>query len=78
MTDETRELRIALQVGSELRITNQGEIVVDNPEIELQHEDEAADAILAYSFDRRKGEHILRLIDPVADHGHIKRHRPND
>ncbi|MGH9432623.1 MAG: hypothetical protein ACRD3T_13860, partial [Terriglobia bacterium] len=77
MSDETPEMRIALQVGSELRITNTGEIVIDNPELELARNEEAADAILAYKFDRRKGEHVLRLIDPVADHEHIEHHRPN-
>ena len=78
MSDEPRELRIALQVGSELRITNSGEIVIDNPELELEQDAEAADAILAYRFDKQKGEHSLRLIDPVANHQHVKHHRPND
>ncbi len=78
MSDEPREMRIALQVGSELRITNSGEIVIDNPELELAQNDEAADAILAYKFDKKKGEHILRLIDPVANHQHVKHHRPGD
>jgi len=36
MSDERRELRIALQVGSKLRITHSGKIVIDNPELELK------------------------------------------
>lgn len=39
-----RGMRIAIQVGSELRITNNGEVIVDNPEIEVAGEPNAADA----------------------------------
>ena len=70
--------KIVLQVGEELRIRNNGDIVVDNPELELEGEDRAADAVLLYRFDERAGEHILRLLDPVADHQHVKVHSPND
>lgn len=73
-----QEERIPMQVGSELRIRNSGEIVVDNPEFELAQDPRAADATLAYRFNRRQGEHVLRLLDPVADHRHLKSHRPND
>lgn len=70
--------KIVLQVGEELRIRNNGNIVVDNPELELDREERAADAVLLYRFDAQSGEHILRLLDPVADHKHVKVHRPND
>lgn len=70
--------KIVLQVGEELRIRNNGNIVVDNPELELDREDRAADAVLLYRFDAQSGEHILRLLEPVADHKHLKTHRPND
>jgi hypothetical protein len=72
------ETRVVLQVGSELRIQNNGDIVIDNPELELIGEDRAADAVLIYRFDPQNGVHSLRLVDPVADHEHIKHHRRND
>ena len=72
------ETKISLQVGSELRIRNNGDIVIDNPELELVNEDRAADATLIYRFDEKAGEHILRLLDPVADHRHLKTHRRED
>jgi hypothetical protein len=72
------ETRIVLQVGSELRIKNNGDIVIDNPELELVGEDRAADAVLIYRFDSQNGVHSLRLVDPVADRQHIKNHRRND
>ena len=78
MADNPREVRIPMQVGQELRIRNSGEIVVDNPEIELAPDPRAADATFAYSFDAKRGEHILRLLDPVADHKHIPLHRRGD
>jgi len=61
------ELKIPMQVGSELRIKNTGELVVGNPEIELAEDRKAAGAILSYSFDASAGEHILRLLKPVAE-----------
>jgi hypothetical protein len=72
------ETRIVLQVGSELRIKNNGAIVIDNPELELAGEDRAADAVLMYRLDPQSGEHILRLVDPVADHQHLQSHRRDD
>jgi hypothetical protein len=78
MKAEQRETRIVLQVGSELKIKDNGDIVIDNPELELDREDGAADAVLLYRFDLGSKEHILRLVDPVADHEHIKQHRRND
>ena len=57
--------RIPLQVGSELRIRNNGEISVSNPTIETASVD-AADAVMDYRFDSQTGEHVLRLVDPLA------------
>jgi quinol monooxygenase YgiN len=71
-------LHIPLQVGSELRITNNGEIIVDNPEVELAREIEAAEAVFSYRFNRKAGIHSLRLLDPVADYKHLLEHREND
>jgi hypothetical protein len=70
--------KIVLQVGEELRIRNNGDLIVDNPELELQGEERAADAVLLYRFDAQAGEHILRLLDPLADHKHVKVHRRDD
>jgi hypothetical protein len=70
--------KIVLQVGEELRIRNNGDLIVDNPELELAREERAADAVLLYRFDAQAGEHILRLLDPVADHKHVKVHRRDD
>lgn len=72
------EMKIVLQVGNELRVTNKGEVAVSNPELELAAEDRAADAVLYYRFNANKGEHIFRLAEPVANHKHIKVHRAND
>lgn len=70
-TDE----RIPMQTGSELRFTNQGAITLSNPETELES---AADALLGYRFDANAGEHVIRLLEPLADRKHIKAHRPGD
>jgi hypothetical protein len=72
------EMKIVLQVGMELRVTNKGEVVVSNPELELAREDRAADAVLLYRFNADRGEHVFRLVEPVADHQHMKVHRAND
>jgi hypothetical protein len=72
------ETKIFLQVGSELRIKNNGDIIIDNPELELAGDDAAVDATLVYRFDSKAGVHVLRLLDPVADRKHMKTHRPND
>ncbi len=58
--------RIPLQVGSELRIRNNGELTVSNPTIETAPALVAADAVLDYRFDAETGEHVLRLLEPVA------------
>jgi hypothetical protein len=78
MASNSNETKITLQVGSEVRIKNNGDIVIDNPELELAGEDRAADALLIYRFDPKAGEHILRLLDPVADRQHQKVHRRDD
>jgi len=72
------EQTIVLQVGTELRITNNGEIILSNPELELSRETRAADATLLYKFDPNKGEHSFRLVEPLADHKHMKKHKPGD
>jgi hypothetical protein len=74
----SEEMRIVLQVGSELRISNNGEVIMSNPELELARDDGAADAVLLYRFDPTAGQHTFRLVDPVADRKHVKVHRPND
>jgi len=58
--------RIPLQVGSELRIRNSGEISVSNPTLESGPGQDEADAILDYRFDAQTAEHVLRLIRPAA------------
>jgi hypothetical protein len=56
---------IPLQVGSELRIRNTGELSVSNPTLETGVPADAADAVLDYRFDFQTGEHVLRLREPV-------------
>jgi hypothetical protein len=58
--------RIPLQVGSELRIRNDGTVSVSNPTVEGAPAPDAADAMLDYRFDPRTGEHVLRLLQPTA------------
>ena len=72
------EMEIVLQVGTELHITNDGEVRMSNPELELAREERAADAVLLYRFNAKSGEHILRLAQPVANRKHMAVHRPND
>jgi hypothetical protein len=38
--------KIVMQVGTELRIRNNGDLILDNPELELEREERAADAVL--------------------------------
>jgi hypothetical protein len=78
MKSEANETKIVLQVGSSVRIKNNGDMVLDNPELELVGDDNAADAVLMYRFDPQAGEHIIRLIDPVANRQHMKTHKRND
>lgn len=58
--------RIPMQVGSELRIRNNGELSVGNPTMETAPSLDAADAVLDYRFDSATGEHVIRLIEPTA------------
>jgi hypothetical protein len=58
--------RIPLQVGSELRIANNGDVRVSNPTVEAAPALDAADAVLDYRFDSQTNEHVLRLVDPLA------------
>ena len=58
--------RIPLQVGSEVRIRNNGEISVSNPSVETAPSVEAADAVVDYRFDSQTGEHVLRLVQPIS------------
>jgi hypothetical protein len=51
---------------------------MDNPELELAKLPKAADAVLSYRYDANAKEHILRLLDPVADHEHLKHHHRDD
>ena len=75
---KSEPMLIPMQVGAELRIKQSGEVVVDNPEIEMAEDRASADAVLSYRFDRDAGEYILRLVTPVADHKHQREHRPGD
>jgi len=72
------EMKISMQVGSELRIKNNGDVVVNNPELELVGDDRAADAVLMYRFDPEAGEHVIRLVEPFANRPHMKSHRRGD
>jgi len=58
---------IPLQVGSELRIRNSGELNVSNPSVAAAPAVDvaAADAVLDYRFDAHTGEHVLRLLRPM-------------
>ncbi len=75
MANQKTGIRIPLQVGSELKITKDGDISLDNPEVELAEQAAASDAVLYYQFDPKTGEHTLRLLEPVADHKHMRAHR---
>jgi len=63
--------RIPLQAGGELRIRNNGELSVSNPNLEGPLSLDAADAVLAYRFDPHTGEHVVRLTEPTP-----RRRRP--
>ena len=73
MSPHTTFTRIPLQVGSELRIRNNGEVSVDNPTIEAAPALDAADAVLDYRFDPQTSEHVIRLVEPVKLGGGRKR-----
>jgi hypothetical protein len=62
----TEKIRIPMQLGSELRITRNGEISVSNPELELEPSEAVADAVLDYTFNTETGEHILHVVEPLS------------
>lgn len=65
--------RIPLQVGSELRIRNMGEVSVSNPTIEAAPSHDAAAAVIDYRYDPQTGEHVIRLVEPYAPSGEGRR-----
>ncbi len=67
--------RIPLQVGSELRIRNNGEISVSNPTVETAPSQDPADAVIDYRFDPQTGEHVLRLVEPLVPSGGRRRRK---
>ena len=66
MSPRPDEITIPMQVGTELRIKADGTIGVTNPTLELEPSDAVADAVLQYRLDRETGEHVLRLVKPLA------------
>ncbi len=64
--------RIPLQIGSELRIRNTGEVSVSNPTVEAAPSQDAADAILDYRFDPQTGEHVIRLVQPTRQSDRLR------
>jgi hypothetical protein len=58
MAKSRAEIRIPMQVGTEFRIRNNGDIILDNPELELAADPAATDAVLSYRFDSESGEHL--------------------
>jgi hypothetical protein len=72
MKTDLDTMQIPMQVGSEIRINNFGEVAIGNPELVLANEPHAVGAVLSYRFDAKTGEHILRLLHPEA---HLKRAR---
>ena len=64
---------IPLQVGSELRITQTGDVRLDNPTVESGPNEAAADAVITYSLDPQTHEHVIRLVDPL--HAPTRRER---
>jgi len=77
MAENRAEMRIPMQVGTEFRIRSNGDIILDNPELELAADPAAADAVLSYRFDAESGEHILRLLEPVAERSLRPKQRGN-
>lgn len=59
-----KEMRIPLQIGSELRFKNNGELRISNPTIEAEPSEILADAVLSYRFDEKAAEHVIRLAEP--------------
>jgi hypothetical protein len=61
MAENKAEMRIPMQVGTEFRIRKNGDIIVDNPELELAEDTAAADAVLSYRFDPESDRKSTRL-----------------
>lgn len=76
--EELIRIRIPLRLGGELHIKNTGELNLGNPQSKPAENMHGADAILLYHFDRRTGEHILRLVDTVVDDKHIRGNYKDD
>jgi len=55
-----------MQLGSEFRLTRDGEIRVSNPELELEPSEAVADAVLTYRFEPNTGEHVIGLVEPLS------------
>jgi hypothetical protein len=66
MMPKHNELTIPMQIGTELRIKKDGQIAIDNPTLELEPSDAVADAVLTYRFEKETGDHVLRLVEPLA------------
>jgi hypothetical protein len=62
-----------MQVGSELRIGKDGEVSVSNATSQAAASPVVAEAVFDYRFDPQTGEHVLRLLEPVAEN---RRNRP--
>jgi len=68
-------MKIVLQVGAELRIRNNGDVTMDNPDWNWRAMIGLPTRSCFTRFDEEKKEHVLRLVEPVADHQHVKVHR---
>jgi hypothetical protein len=55
--------QISLQVGSKLRIKNNGDLTLDDPQLALAGDTSAADVVLLYRFDRARVKQILHFLD---------------
>lgn len=59
MEKGTEQMRIPLQLGTEIRIKEKGELRVSNPELEIAEDDKAMQAVLGYGFDPETKEHVI-------------------
>ena len=65
------------QQGSATQTSPAGQLnVASNAELGKVLTDSAG--LTLYRFDEDTREHVLRLVEPVADHKHVKVHRAND
>jgi hypothetical protein len=71
-TPKLNDTRIVLQVGSELRIKNNGDIVLDNPELELAISRASSCSMIPSSRGRPRGRCCPHLpIRPRRGRAHI-------